>query len=353
MKAELKVASVHSQRGMATLLTAVVLLIAVTGITFYMSESVLTEKRLVGDEYRAKQAFYAGQAGVDYGISYLINGGNATAGAVTSQALDNVSYDASTADTSLGSDNSLITVTGVGRSDDASVVRTLSQTFGKVPLFPNPPSLPVVSRGSVTFGGNLTVYNNIDNLTIWSGDNITSFGSTNTYISIDGKPDQLSTTQKTRGPDVVDGDQNLAGVTEEGLLTNFFGEDLGTWAKISAATTQHTLPSAAAAEGLIYIEGDVTLNDTSAEWGSATDPVVIVVHGQLKITGTPVINGIVVAQDLVTVGGGTINGGMIATNSADFGAGNFSVRYQDLKTALTNKLFVLAAVNGSWKDWSN
>lgn len=355
------------ERGAATLITAVVLMIAVLGITFYVSETVLTEKRLVSNEYRSKQAFYAAQAGIDYGIAYLKPGNSAAAGGLLDQEVLSAGSSplvtVSMSDVSLGTDGAVVTVHALGKSDDLSVQRTLIQTFGKVPIMPNPSSVPVISKGIVSFGGNLKVTNTNEKLTIWTGDDITSFGSTSTYIGVEGDStnleSQLSTSSKTRGSDVVDGDSNLKNATVAEFLHLFFGDNYDTIPEIGAEASLTSFPAdPTTASGMIYIDGDASI-PANTTYGSVTipkaedsdNPVIIVVNGELSMQSNSVVNGIVVAKNIRLAGGAEVNGSIIATEDVDFGGGTMEITHVDVNGVIQNKVFSLAPVNGAWKDW--
>jgi hypothetical protein len=342
-----------SQRGAATLLVAVVLTIAVVGITFLMSDVVIREKQFVANEYRAKQAFHAAQGGLDYAIAYLTVGADqdddGTPDTLASSAIGTGRYELSLTDLSSAADASLIEVHSRGFSDDSSVIRDIYQAFGELPILGNPPAVPVVAKGTFYSTGNLSVTNNSENITIWTGIDITSWGSSNTYINIDGNPDQLSTTKNTTGPDVIDGDQNLANASEDELLQNFFGLD---WDGLEERATRRDLPADPAdASGLIYLDSDTSIN--GGTWGSVDNPVILVVDGELTMVGNVEFYGVIVTRDL-SKGAGTpvVNGGIVATGDVDFGAGNFSVIFNETVMSNTNKIFVLGTVNGSWRDWN-
>ena len=59
------------QSGMATLMFAVVLLIALTVITFLSAKTLLTEQAISANEYRSKEVSYAAEAALEYGIAWL------------------------------------------------------------------------------------------------------------------------------------------------------------------------------------------------------------------------------------------------------------------------------------------
>lgn len=59
------------QSGVATLMFAVVLLIALTVITFLSARTLITEQAISANEYRSKEASYAAEAALEYGIAWL------------------------------------------------------------------------------------------------------------------------------------------------------------------------------------------------------------------------------------------------------------------------------------------
>lgn len=63
--------SVTQQRGAATLIVAIVLLLALTLATFSAARIGISEQRSVANEIRAKQAFWVAQGGVEQGIAFL------------------------------------------------------------------------------------------------------------------------------------------------------------------------------------------------------------------------------------------------------------------------------------------
>lgn len=60
------------QRGMATLLMAVVLLVVVTLSTIYLSRATIFDLKSSGNQYRQNQAFEMGQRGVEMGVAWLV-----------------------------------------------------------------------------------------------------------------------------------------------------------------------------------------------------------------------------------------------------------------------------------------
>ncbi|UTW05638.1 hypothetical protein KDX31_19800 (plasmid) [Amphritea atlantica] len=377
------------QQGAATLVVAVVLLVIVLGISFFTAEVVISEKKVTANVYRAKQAFHAAQAGIDYGIAYSREGfdqdGDSVldltiaSGAERTASVGSATYTVSFLDVSSDADMALVEVSSVGFSDDEQIQRTISILIGEVPLVPNPPDLPIVARGYVNATGNLNVYNVFSNLNIWSGTTVSSWGSADTYIrdpdwdnsgDWDGSTDLSayldskgldqsdvdtiqSTTKNTRGPDVIDGDANLDTATEDEFTENFFGRTLAEL--VSLANLSMTASELSAADSddikgkLIYLS-DAKINGGTI--GTPTDPVILVADSPLSISGGPQIYGVIIANSVdKVVGTADIFGGIVSENALDMGSGTANVYYDENVVNNLDKINTKEVVRGSWRDW--
>ncbi|HHO69901.1 MAG TPA: hypothetical protein ENN02_00255, partial [Halothiobacillus sp.] len=63
------------QQGMATVMAALVLLVAATLIVLFTARSAFMEQRISGNEVRAKQAMAAAQAGFDHALAHIQKNG--------------------------------------------------------------------------------------------------------------------------------------------------------------------------------------------------------------------------------------------------------------------------------------
>jgi len=61
----------NHQRGFATLLTSLIILVGITLITLFTARTTLMEQRMSANHYRSSQAFYAAQAALEIGIGYI------------------------------------------------------------------------------------------------------------------------------------------------------------------------------------------------------------------------------------------------------------------------------------------
>jgi len=359
------------QRGVATLVTAVVLMLAVFGVTYFMSQAVINEQQLIANDIRGSEAFQAAQSGIEFGKIM----GPSISGATVSPD-PNLSY---VLTVSGSSDNLILSSQGQSRDDTAERLVTFS--IAKLPAATVPPAVPVVAKGGVETGGGSIVVNNESKLTIWTGLDAEISGSVNTYVTIDGVRDQLSTIKTTGGganatatygSDVVVGDINLANKSADAIVKQFFGSnnlyELAVKAEAAANTSEIGGTNFSSCDGFegsgaqwygyAASNADVSIStgdsikinpsgcdDNYDEWltnarainpdrevedfnfgitgvsydvtgtenhiGTPDNPVMIVVNGEVELPSNTTIYGIVVAEK-ISVGANTfIMGGLV------------------------------------------
>lgn len=59
------------QQGLATLTFTVMLLFAITSVSFLTAKTLLTDQKVAANEYRAKELAYASEAALEYGLAWL------------------------------------------------------------------------------------------------------------------------------------------------------------------------------------------------------------------------------------------------------------------------------------------
>jgi Tfp pilus assembly protein PilX len=103
--------------------------------------------------------------------------------------------------------------------------------------------------------------------------------------------------------------------------------------------------------GMVWVEGDLTLGD--AALGSVTDPVLLVVSGNIVITGTAQIHGLIWGQSLHWngAGAGYLRGALVTPGDVD-GTGNAEFIYDSSAlTALNQTMGTFVRVPGTWRDF--
>jgi len=225
-----KLNDLKHQRGIATLFTAVILLIATTLVTFLTARTVLMETKMSANNYRASQAIAAADAGMDYALAYFNGTGLTVAGSDHDGdgSLDHFPLAINgTGDASVDADgdgvqdftrpnrativfysessvaavnpaplpcvnpsidgtgnqkSALIQVTGT--SDDGTANRTIYQCVGTRNLLQGDgPKQTLVSGSVVDLTGSAQIINRYSDLNIWSADTVDISGSSmETYI---------------------------------------------------------------------------------------------------------------------------------------------------------------------------
>lgn len=253
--------SINSQRGAASLFTALILLICITLVTFLTAKTVLVATQMTANNYRSAQAFAAANAAMDYALAYFGDPGN------TTFACDDPPVDASgdplfiqdheyeggenlpttrasvcidnttdrplptpwgvTIDTTCVTNSGATTagmIIATGWSDDGQAQRTLTQCIGTRSLLAgNGPDQTLVSGGAVGLTGNASIINRFNDLNIWSAGGV-NIGSSamETYIRPTGTEiNDLSYNELTAAPQSgnTDAENNIQKVSSSGLGT--------------------------------------------------------------------------------------------------------------------------------------
>jgi Tfp pilus assembly protein PilX len=403
------------QRGAVTLLTALILLICITLVTLLASKTVLVETQISADNYRMAQAVAAANAAMDFGVGYFDNGGfdqkiNATGAAGNDGIVDTipdqtyVSADGvQTTTASLTFNNAAGTrcvaagatpnmkgglITAIGRSDDGLAVRTISQCVGTIDIFGgNGPKQSLISRGGVGLTGNYQIINRYYNTTAWAGNavNIGESASASTYLRPIGTSESdftqaeledtatnndytsqpISDRNKGNGVDTIANDPRLSSLTGDQFFNNFFYGDRVTIKGLAASLNQvysaGNIGSAQNKSGVVWIDGNTSLN--GGTYGTPTNPVVMIINGNLEVQGNPVVNGLLYvtgqldAKGTVKVLGSVIvegDAGMVpAGEDPVVGHGGVDLIYSPytLDRATNPIIGTTTVISGSWRDW--
>lgn len=405
----LKQPDLNRQRGAATLLTAMIILIGITLITLTTSKTVLVETQMTADNYRVTQAVAAANYAMDYGVNYFDNGGfdqnNDTVmdyiAAGTTPNIPNLSS-ADGSQTTFGQltlNNAAGTrcvaagstpdmkngmITAQGFSDDTLATRTITQCVGPINVLQDGgPKQPLVSQGNIGLTGNARIINRYTNTTVWAGGK-TKIGSSSameTYIKdpasgtltqaqlIDADDDNntqlVSNRNLGNGLDIIDDDPSLGSLVGLEFFKNFFAVDSRAQLKALAGTQSYTsISEALGKSGLIWVEGNQSMNGGTI--GSIAKPAIIVINGDFTLAGTATIYGILYVTGTYTVHGTpTVIGGNIvegtnlgppetpATPPIVNGNGTLSLVYWPIFSTSSDDPIpgLTAVISGSWRDW--
>ncbi len=402
------------QRGAATLLVSLVLLIAVTLAVFATARSTFMEQRISANDLRSKAAFEAAQAGLDDAMAYFNSSGgidkdgNDVADTFTATALTDAGgrvvgqYQVAFCDrdqnpASIDCDDIGATCTtppdlrrtlivSCGWSDDGVAHRRMITVAQRSPAVANPPSNPLSSRGGVDVGGSATVTNYYNNLTIWTGRDLTSIGNAGkTFIRNPDVPTPSAETEppgpptncgtsanyicttdmNTLGPDVIANDTSISGLTSDQYFANYFAytpddyRDAKVTLEVDGSTSNDTGTGSLdeVVGEVIWVEGIESGGSKTAtltggtEIGSRDNPVILILNGDMAGSGNVTIYGLVYVLGDASVAGNVTIYGSAVVDGVVGGTGSFDVIYDPVTLAGLNEMSKPASLVGTWRDW--
>jgi hypothetical protein len=362
--------SLAKQRGVSMLVLTVVLLFAATLIVLFAANSSVMQSKITSNQYRSQEAFAAAQAGLEFGISYLIQNNIAITGSpsggyippYTSSSTTNVAL-ANGSKFSIGYSNpiannyTLILITATGTSDDGTATRVVQQLvqYGSYLLAPG--SFTLVTIGTLSLSGNTTVTNTNTNNTIEAGSSVAGSGNFKTVTS-----SGTSSTSGNFGSDITQNVASLANTSFGDLFSDYFGMTEAQFQSKAVNTYTNNSNYATALNGMTGTTVWINQTSGSANFsgsttiGSATNPVLIVIDGNLNISGNFTLYGFIFVLGASSAttnlsGNITIIGGMATTDNIN-ASGNFTLTYNP--SVLSNvqaATSYYAKVPGSWKDF--
>jgi len=406
------------QTGAVTLFTSVILLIAITLVTFLTAKTILQETKMTANNYRAAQAVTNAGAAMDFAVTYFNNvgldadgdgdinfdddggGGNS----ITPITGSTVTFDNAVGNrcNSSGDLKSALIVT-TGTSDDGIASRSISQCLGSINIFSEDgPQQPLIAKGAVGLTGNFKVINRVNNTTVWSGGNAkignSSSASTYTWDHTQVRPDTtdianratfedtsgnppsntdiVSTKDMGLGIDIVDNDATLAGLTGDALFEGFFPPGRDFIKSLAEGVDQalaiadgDAISSLGGSDGVMWIDGDsasagpyeVTM--TGGTYGSQDHPVALIINGNLKVSGNPIIYGVLyitgqlnAAGTVKVIGSTIVEGDSVMVPAGEdpiVGSGGVDLTYTPFTQGLSPGALTGTAtvISGSWRDW--
>lgn len=382
------------QSGVATLFIAMVLLGVMSLTAFFANRTLVMDQEVAGNQYRTSRAQMAAEAGLDAlhaqfnsssrsnfinasgnlipGPHYPLTSSQTTpfntlnttnAGIVTSRV--------TLADLSQpGEQNSTLSITSLGcwKESGAGTLTAcdtcstscpanveISQIFVFRGALTGVPSAPLTAKGNISLNSAAITVTNTEGpsqgLTIHAGGTVTA--SPGNLETLPGRPPESS---------IASNDDELSTITNDDYFTKFFGQDKATYK--DNANYQITCGGVCNSEvsgkqgAIIWVDvpaGEIFKINSTTTVGSATNPVILIVNGNLQLNGSATIYGIVYSANTEwdNTGGGTsqIIGAAIA--EGDFIAtGTPNPTYDSsVLNNLSNSLGNYYKIPGSWRDF--
>lgn len=358
----------HTQRGAATLVTSLILLLGITLVAFSSARVGVVEQRIAANDYRAKQALHAAQGALERAVyssnvtapalsptttrGTLSGVTTTTAPCTTAGLCYEYAYESAVSPSS----SALLKITATGWSDDGSARKTVLQSIKLYSPLSSIPDKPVQSGGNYSSDSNsVSITNPEGGVVIAAQGSVDTGGKTVAYIETTNPDGTKTTTAATTANGGLAPTTTTAGVT--GVVSDaaegdvFFQSIFGT----SKAEIQSlSLPVSCSGQcnsslvnnnvvqsgntisdygtpksSFIWVTGNTTINADTVI-GSPTKPVVLVVDGSLTINGGATIHGFVYSTGSTTntslAGTIKIVGSVVSEGNLS-AAGNMTIRY--------------------------
>lgn len=381
-----------------TLFVSLFILLIITMVVIYTSNSVIIDQRISANAYRSHQAMAYTQGSMNYAAAFVNTNGlfpQQLTGYQNDMQIENVimnqphfshSFSNATAlwleshtlDLSDGSDCS-------GSPLICSSERMVRQSFTRVPLIKQGIYQPLISHSDIDFTGNMKVINRYSHINIWSADKVKAGHShaAKSYLLIPGTDTsdyseadfisasshtgdliQMSGKKTANGVDIIEFDISLSQLTKEQFFINFMNESKRN-IKTMAEDEGHFFSDFDQLDSfyfshdkgnLIWVGNgsDLTMNEDT--YGSINNPVILIVdvrEGVFKSRGNPIIFGLLyIMGDWQSSGNITIKGAVIIEGKVKKTTGNSTIVYSpSLASGGISLLGNTAKVSGSWKDF--
>ena len=357
----------RTQRGLATLTTALLLMLIVALVVVYSSRSVLFELKVSGNTYKYEQALGAAEAGLETALAYLNNGGPATpnraaffdfstkkliSGTAAAPIEGKLGATQSSYSVALSqpdaNDSLLLRAQATGCADGCSpcnascpVRSQVSQLIRIRPFVTNLPLDALTAKGGVTLNGKTVVIGS---------------GPVGWAIHAGGPVLMQNGAQTSPATGKISASEPAFGApTAEQFFASFFGDTPDNIRAQATVLGAGQLPPQKAG-GAFWIEGDATLPG-GATYGTPGQPVLLIVNGNLNVNGDNTVNGFVY---VIGTGGAWSNGGtgtlalagalVSQGNMTSTGSPQLSMDAAVLQ-ALPLSTGVASKVMGSWRDF--
>jgi hypothetical protein len=245
---------------------------------------------------------------------------------------------------------------------------------------------PLISKSYVDTFGAGRVFNFFTNLTIWAGGPLDVTGNAGTtfirnpdFVPASGNADDYydelpnrcdstgavsatdpyicTTRGGAQGPDVIQSDLSLETITEAGFFEAFTGQTKESYEENFAYVwpPDRNLEELATLDDsdsrIIWINGDVSL-PSGITIGSSQDPLILIIAGNLTVTGNTKFYGTLYVEGTLTTNGTPeFYGVAIVEGEVDTVGGTPSFIYDNLAVTTTQQMTLTGRVAGSWRDW--
>lgn len=370
-------------RGLVTTTVALLMLLVVSVLVFYVNKGIWLEQRTSINQYQAKQAFNAAEAGLEYVLS-ILNTSSTTSSPRRSTYLTQCptnlqpgtcqagtfTFDTFTVTGSPGADQSfsvnvervsgdsgyvdrfVLTATGGSDCSTAGTMATcrgkavVSQIVELTPVLLSPPDDATSVYGATEINGIAARLRNAGvGYPLRTGSTLSFSGGANPSALVTSLT-AGSCTGSNRA--MCNGFTSLASSSD--FFSSFFGATPGDVQSMTTAVESGGGFSASTS-GLVWHQGNLNL---ASNLGTTTNPVLLVVNGNLTFNGSWDIVGFVYVTGNLTISrdGSSILGAVAVGGNATVRDDVDIEKNSDVLNQLKASASSFNKVPGTWRDWS-
>lgn len=371
----------NSSRGVAVLGTTLLLLLTISLMTLYANKGIWLEQRATLNQTRAKQALEVAEAGVEFALTrinkkiadfFVYTAGEwalVTPTPAISQSVGSGSFNVVIEKVA----NQIFLLKSTGQADCAGTVcqseAVVSTKIRINSVVFNKPNAALTTLDGAQVQGSVKVSGGTAGaVAVYSGgQGVSKGGAGGSFICDAGSPKVPAVRTDDYGQTYTCGASDSYFANNESFFKRFFGLNEQSIKKLAVLKDAGDDPTLFDGGSLYWIEGNPSWGG-SGTIGTVARPVVVVVKGDLQVTGGLNFNGILYvipsvscsptsiycssgAKDFYRWSGGLSTSGAVIIEGAVEVNGSVDTTYNP---AVFNNFETVATVTrilGSWKDW--
>ncbi|ALS99173.1 hypothetical protein [Lacimicrobium alkaliphilum] len=372
----IKVVAVHRCQGAMVLVSVVMLLMLVLMVTLYTGRVKTLQHKTLLNEQNYALSFAAAEAGLMKALGRLSEDSAWDGSQIDTILPENSSYAVTGIRQQVARQSTTVTVVdlqSVGTSADGLATTTIRESALLYSVLANPPDAPLIVAGGMAVGGNFEVTANPNGggtgvpLSIWTDQSVDMNNGSGTTCGLqefnDGNCSTSPYSEKgIKNLDIVDDDPGFP----DDLMEYLFNVPEAEWPQLRAEADQTLADCSAlnaASFGLIWVDGDCTLNAGSVVGSTPAPVIVIVTDGDINMNGGVELFGILfsfrkpgVVSDfeIDMAGGARVNGTVASNHPIGHANGTYNAVYDAdvLESIKQHDAFRrVGRIPGSWRDF--
>lgn len=355
----------QKNHGLVSIALAVVFVLISAVLMAISSTSTIMGMKIINNNKYKDLSFDAAEAGINYAQSDLNKNFYNYASLTSIDSTTNVSLNNNTSfsvnfkNVSSG-DTTLLQVTSTGIENNTNISKTITQLFQFKKFIVNSPNAAAVAGGDVVLVNKSTINSPYTEDTIWASGYFSANGPQAYTTNVLSYPLPSSTWTATT-TDVIEGDSSLSALSSDQFANNFFGESLDSLKTIAHLYYANNINTNYSSQlngqkgKIIYIQqtNSIAELDQGITVGSPSEPVILIVDGQFKMSGFAKFYGVLYLTEkwVDKFDYGEINGTVIVDGDLKL-KGSATINFDpNIIDKVVNNYGVYYKVSGSWKDF--